>query len=101
MNLDISSEKVRADAIIKARRTRKIVITPRIQLVSDLTKGTKGGIVVFFPFYKNPNSETDDIDGLVIGAYELDGTIKNVTQNFEDKSGIGFDIIDMENNDPI
>lgn len=95
LNYDVSSEPERLAAITKARKTRNITITPRISLAYDYTKG---GISVYFPFYMN---NVDDISGLVIGIYELDETIKSVAHNFNDKAGIGFDIVDMESNTPI
>ncbi|CAG8696863.1 16264_t:CDS:2, partial [Rhizophagus irregularis] len=95
LNYDVSSEPERLAAITKARKTRNITITPRIALAYD---HTKGGISVYFPFYMN---NFDDISGLVIGIYEIDDTIRSVAKNFNDKPGIGFDIIDTESNTPI
>ncbi|RIA94844.1 hypothetical protein C1645_758928 [Glomus cerebriforme] len=105
LNFDISSEPERAAAMAKARQTGNITISSRIQLIFDLTKG---GISVFFPFYGNiiegqqtaPNSGTD-VTGFVTGIYEIDETIKSVTDGFNDNSGVGFDIVDLENGKPI
>jgi PAS domain S-box-containing protein len=97
LNYDVNSESERSAAITKARNTKNITITPRIPLAYDFSKG---GISVFFPFYMNdvPN---EDISGLIIGIYELDETINSATQNFNDKVGIGFDILDKESNTSI
>ncbi|GBB93556.1 hypothetical protein RclHR1_21970001 [Rhizophagus clarus] len=97
LNYDVASESARSAAIEKARQTRNITITQRIPLAYNLSIG---GISVYFPFYMS-NNVNGDVDGLVIGIYELDKTIQSATQNFSDKSGVGFDIVDTESNTSI
>src|SRR6185437_3675199 len=96
LNFDVSSEPVRSTAITRAIQTNNITITPRIALAYDLSKG---GISVYFPFYGTTNITV--VSGLVIGIYELDRTIQSVNNKFDDKSGIGLDIIDLESKTPI
>ncbi|CAG8702928.1 7063_t:CDS:2, partial [Funneliformis caledonium] len=102
LNFDLSSENERKAAIMKARKTRKLTITPRIPLAYNKQKE---GIVVFFPFYNNfvkgvgqqvVQSANVDVYGFIVGAYELDHTIETVTQGVDEQTSIGFDIVDVE-----
>ncbi|CAI2180988.1 11290_t:CDS:2 [Funneliformis geosporum] len=102
LNYDLSSEYERKAAIMKARQTRNLAITPRIPLVYDKQKE---GIVVFFPFYNNfltgakqqvIQSANVDVNGFIVGAYELDHTINAITKEFDGSTNIGFDIVDLE-----
>ncbi|GBC36250.2 PAS domain S-box protein [Rhizophagus irregularis DAOM 181602=DAOM 197198] len=53
------------------------------------------------PIILNYDVSSEPESGLVIGIYEIDDTIRSVAKNFNDKPGIGFDIIDTESNTPI
>ncbi|KAF0428707.1 PAS domain S-box protein [Gigaspora margarita] len=97
IGFDVYSQTDRRRSIDALRRAKNenVTITSSVQLVFNTSVN---GVLVLFPFYKNLTDPhfippDKDIDGLVIGVYDINRSFGKIIEQFQDV-GLSIKIID-------
>ncbi|CAG8456732.1 4928_t:CDS:2 [Dentiscutata erythropus] len=96
IGFDVYSQPERQRSVDIARQTKNVSVTSSVQLAFNTSVN---GVLVFFPFFKNltnPNfiPPDRDIDGLVIGVYDINQSFGKIMSQFQDV-GLAIKITDL------